>query len=96
MVLGEHRLIIDSPPLIQQSREGRTLPDVPVVIFSATTDTPRDERETWTAFHADLAASVPNGERIVLADTNHAINQERAAEVAEAINRVIEGPLPRS
>ncbi len=67
------------------------LPEVPVVIFSATTDTPRDEREAWTAFHADLAASIPNGEHIVLADTSHAMNQERAAEIAEAINRVVDG-----
>ena len=96
MVLAEHRLVIGSLPLIGQSREGRMLPDVPVVVFSATTDTPRDERETWTAFHADLAASVPNGEHIVLAGTSHAINQERAAEVAEATNRIIDGALPRS
>lgn len=61
------------------------------MVFSATTDMPRDEREAWTAFHADLAASVPNGEHIVLADTSHAINQERAAEIAEAINRVGSG-----
>jgi len=30
------------------------------------------------AFHAALAASVPSGEHIVLADTSHAINHERA------------------
>jgi len=92
MVLGEHQLIIESLPLIRQARAGRTLPDVPLVVFSATTDTSRREREAWTTFHADLAASVPNGEHIVLADTSHATNQDRPAEVAEAINRVIEGP----
>jgi pimeloyl-ACP methyl ester carboxylesterase len=91
MVLGEHRLIKDSLRLIQESRERGALPDVPVVVFSATTDTPRDEREAWTAFHADLAASLPNGEHVVLADTNHAINQGRPAEIAEAIIRVVEG-----
>lgn len=89
MVLGEHRLISDSLPLIRQIREERTLPDIPVVIFSATTDTPRDEREAWTRFHAGLAASVPNGEHIILADTSHAMNQERPAEIAAAINRVL-------
>jgi pimeloyl-ACP methyl ester carboxylesterase len=91
MVLGEHRLISDSLALIQESRERRALPDVPVVIFSATADTPREEREAFTAYHADLAASVPNREHVILADTDHAINQERPAEIAEAIIRVIEG-----
>ena len=91
MVLGEHRLISDSLPFIQESRERRALPDVPVVILSATMDTPREEREALTAFHADLAASVPNGEHVVLAVTDHAMNQERPAEIAEAIIRLIEG-----
>ena len=92
MVLGEHQLISDSLPLIQESRERRALPDIPVVIFSAATmDTPREEREAFTAFHADLAASLPNGEHVVLADTDHAMNQERPAEIAEAIIRLIEG-----
>jgi pimeloyl-ACP methyl ester carboxylesterase len=89
MVLGEQRLITDSLPLIRQSRQGRTLPDVPVVVFSATADTPGHDREAWTAFQAELAASAPNGQHIVLADTSHAMNQDRPAEVAEAINRVI-------
>jgi pimeloyl-ACP methyl ester carboxylesterase len=95
MVLGEHQLIGGSLALIRQRREGRTLPDAPVVIFSATTDTPRDEREAWTGFHARLAASAPNGEHIVLADTSHAVNQERPAEIAAAINRLIEGARSR-
>lgn len=96
MVLGEHQLISDSLPLFKQSREERTLPDVPVVVLSATTDTPRDEREAFTACHADLAASVSNGEHIILADTSHAMNQERAPEIAGAIIRVIGCNLARS
>ena len=44
----------------------------------------------WTGFHADLAASVPRGKHVVLADTSHATNQERAPEIAEAIKRIIE------
>jgi pimeloyl-ACP methyl ester carboxylesterase len=90
MVLGEHRLISDSLLLIRQTRQELTLPDIPVVVFSATTDTPKDERATWTSFHADLAASVRNGEHIILADTSHATNQERPAEIAAAINRVLD------
>jgi pimeloyl-ACP methyl ester carboxylesterase len=51
--------------------------------------TPGDQREKWTSLHADLAEAVPGGRHIVLADTDHAINQERPAEIAEAILRVI-------
>jgi len=94
MVLGEHELIRDSLPLIRQIREDRLLPDVPVVVLSATTDTQEDERKEWTAFHADLAASVPRGEHIILADTSHAMNQQRPREIAAAINDVVEHGRP--
>jgi pimeloyl-ACP methyl ester carboxylesterase len=90
MVLGEHQLISAALPLIRQTRAEQRLPDIPIVILSATTDTPKDERDEWTRFHADLASSVPNGEHIILADTSHAINQERPAEIAAAINRVLD------
>jgi len=90
MVLGEHRMISDSLLIIRQTRQERKLPDIPVVIISATTDTPKAERETWTGFHADLAASVPSGEHVILADTSHAMNQERPTEIAAAINRVLD------
>ncbi len=90
MVGEEKRLVFESLPLVQQSRAAGTLPDVPVVIFSATTGRSKEQRELWTGFHADLAASVPRGKHVVLADTSHATNQERAPEIAEAINRIIE------
>src|SRR5215472_6413173 len=90
MVLGEHRMISDSLLVIRQTRQERKLPDIPVVIISATTDTPKAERETWTGFHADLAASVPSGEHVILAETSHAMNQERPTEIAAAINRVLD------
>jgi pimeloyl-ACP methyl ester carboxylesterase len=91
MVADEKRLVVESLPLIRHLRTGRTLPDVPVVVFSATTGRSSDQRETWTALHARLAASVPRGKHVVLADTSHATNQERAAEIAEAVNDIIEG-----
>jgi pimeloyl-ACP methyl ester carboxylesterase len=90
MVGDEKRLVFESLPLLQHSRAAGTLPDVPVVIFSATTGRSKEQRELWTGFHADLAASVPQGRHIVLPDTSHATNQERAPEIADAINRIIE------
>lgn len=90
MVRDEHQLVVESLPDIRQARAGRTLPDIPVVIFSATTGRPEQERQTWTGLHAQLAASIPGGEHIVLADTSHAVNQERPAEIADAISRILD------
>jgi hypothetical protein len=63
---------------------------VPVVILSATTGAPRQSREKWTALHAQLASSVRQGTHTVLEDTGHEMNQDRAPQIAEAINRVID------
>jgi pimeloyl-ACP methyl ester carboxylesterase len=90
MVGDEKRLVLDSLPVVRQSRAERALPDVPVVVFSATTGRSQEQRKIWTGLHAKLAASVPRGKHIVLADTSHAINQERPVEIAEAVNRIIE------
>ena len=89
-IRDEHRLVIASLPAISASRARRALPDVPVVVFSATTGRPQHERDIWTGYHAALAASVPGGKHIVLADTSHAINQEQPEEIAETITRIIQ------
>ncbi len=90
MVGQEKRLVFESLPLLRHSRAAGTLPDVPVVIFSATKGQTKELRELWTGFHAELAASLPQGQHIVLPDTSHATNQERAPEIAAAINRIID------
>ena len=90
MVRDEHQLLFDSLPAIRRLRAEGTLPDVPVAVLSATTGSPTTEqRELYTSYHAALAASVPRGRHIVLADTSHAINQERPGEIAEAIKEVV-------
>jgi len=90
MVLDETLLVIDSLPRIQKMRESQSLLDIPVVILSATTGTPKPQRERYTSFHAEVATSVLRGEHIVLPDTSHAANQERPAEIAGAINRIVD------
>ncbi len=50
---------------------------------------PERERQIWTSFHAQLAASMPQGRHIVLADTSHAINQERPGEIAAAVIEIL-------
>jgi pimeloyl-ACP methyl ester carboxylesterase len=89
MVRDEFQLVADSLEEIRQRRQ-TPLPNIPVVVLSATTGQPPREREAWTNFHAGLAASVPRGEHIVLSDTSHAVNQERPTEVTNVVLRVIE------
>jgi pimeloyl-ACP methyl ester carboxylesterase len=86
----EKRLVFESLPAIRQARAATALPDVPVVIFSATTGRSEEERQKWTARHVRLAASIPRGKHVVLAGTSHAVNQERPAEIAQAINHIID------
>ena len=72
MIQDENQLYTKSL-LIRRTRASATLPDVPVVVLSATTGMPEDQRETFTNLHADLAASVPRGTHVVLADIGHHI-----------------------
>ena len=90
MIQDENQLYTKSLSLIRRTRASATLPDVPVVVLSATTGMPEDQRETFTNLHADLAASVPRGTHVVLADIGHHIIKELPERVAEAINRVLE------
>ena len=85
MIRDEHQLIADSLKVIQQRRAESPPLAMPVILFSATTGQPQPERERYTAFHASLIASLPAGRHVVLADTTHAMNQDRPAELAEAI-----------
>ena len=79
-------------PTIQQRRAESPPLAMPVILFSATTGQPPPERERYTAFHAALIASLPAGQHVVLADTTHAMNQERPAELAEAIISLLGRP----
>lgn len=90
VVRDEHEMIFNSLSTIRRLRAECTLPDVPVVVLSATTGRPEEQRRVWTSHHAALAASVPRGRHVVLAETSHAINQERAPAVADAIKSVID------
>ena len=89
MVQDETRLFDDSIQLIHQIRSSAPLPDVPVVVLSATTGAAEEHRARWTAAHAELARAVPGGTHIVLADTHHAINQDRPEAIAAAVGQVV-------
>jgi pimeloyl-ACP methyl ester carboxylesterase len=92
MIRDEHQLIADSLNVIQQRRAESPQLAMPVILFSATTGQPQPDRDRYTAAHAALIASLPAGQHVVLADTTHAMNQERPAEVAEAIISLLDQP----
>ena len=85
---AECRLFDESIPEIHRIRASGPLPDVPVVVLSATEGAREDHRKAWTRLHAELAASVPRGRHVILADTDHAVNQVRPDAVAEAVQSV--------
>jgi len=92
MVQDEHQLIADSLTTIQQRRAKSPPLTVPVILFSATTGQPQPERERYTAHHAALIATLPAAQHVVLPETTHAMNQERPAELAEAIISLLNRP----
>jgi pimeloyl-ACP methyl ester carboxylesterase len=89
MLADESRMALASIPQISAIRATHPPPDVPMIVFSATTGQPAAQRRAWTHTHAGLAASAPCGTHIILSDTGHAIHQERPQEVAAAIARAI-------
>jgi pimeloyl-ACP methyl ester carboxylesterase len=89
MIKGESELFDNSIALIRQIRSAAPLPDVPVVVLSATTGAAPEHRAKWTGVHAELARSVSDGTHIVLADTHHAINEHRPDAIVDAISQVI-------
>jgi pimeloyl-ACP methyl ester carboxylesterase len=89
MVLSESDLFTGSVAEIHRIRSAGSVPDVPLVVLSATTGTTKEFRDRWTGVQANLAASVPGGTHIVLPDTGHAINAERPEAIAAALNQVL-------
>jgi pimeloyl-ACP methyl ester carboxylesterase len=73
------------------------LPDLPVVVLTAGDPehtknlvAPWDDYELWVRTHADLAASVPRGEHVIVGDAAHIIFQKNPDAVLDAIRRVVQ------
>jgi pimeloyl-ACP methyl ester carboxylesterase len=90
MIADEHRMITRATPLIRQIRAASGLPDVPVVVLSATKGLPKGMRDRWTQRQGELTAKANWGEHLIAEDTGHAIHQERPEQVTDAISRVLE------
>jgi pimeloyl-ACP methyl ester carboxylesterase len=88
-VLDEFRMAMASIPQISAIRAAHPPPDVPMIVFSATTGQPAAQRRAWTKAHADLAAGARRSTHTILPETGHAIQEERPREVAAAIARIV-------
>jgi len=85
----EFRGILVSAPML---RAAASLPDVPLVVLSATRGAPRRMRRHWTTLQAGIAAAAPNGRgrHLVVADSDHSIHHDRPDLVAAAVLEVVE------
>jgi len=90
MLRDENRLSSTAIPLIRQIRSASALPDVPVVVLSATKGLPKGIRGRWTKRQAGLTTTAAGSEHIIVAGTGHAIHQERPEQVTTAVLRVID------
>ncbi len=89
MLRDENRLSVTAIPHIRHVRATSALPDVPVIVLSATKGLPQGMRGRWTAQQAGLAESAA-GQHLIAHDTGHAIHQERPDQVRTAVIRVLE------
>jgi pimeloyl-ACP methyl ester carboxylesterase len=86
----EFRAIVASAPGLR--RAAGSLPDVPLVVLSATGGAPRGVRRHWTTLQAGVAAAAPGGRgrHLVVADSQHNIHHDRPDLVASVVLEAVE------
>jgi pimeloyl-ACP methyl ester carboxylesterase len=87
MIGVENRLGFGEVPRIRQARS--SLPDVPVVVLTATTGKPPALQRVSTRLLAQLAADAPRAELVVVAESGHYIHHDQPAVVVETIATVL-------
>lgn len=90
MLRDENRLSSTAIPVIRQIRLTSAVPEVPVVVLSATKGLPKGIRGRWTKRQASLTQTLAAGEHIIADGTGHAIHQERPERVTDAVLSVVD------
>ena len=90
MLRDENRLSSTAIPAIRQIRLTSALPEVPVVVLSATRGLPKGIRGRWTKRQASLTQTLAAGAHITADGTGHAIHQERPGQVTDAVLSVVD------
>jgi pimeloyl-ACP methyl ester carboxylesterase len=88
-MVEENRIADRCRPWVAPLRRSSSLPDVPVVVLSAT-DKPPWLLDQTLRLHHDVAAAAPRG-RCVEVDTGHYVHRERPEAVIEAVDEVLAG-----
>jgi pimeloyl-ACP methyl ester carboxylesterase len=88
MLRDENRLGTTAIPYIRQVRATSALPDVPVVVLSATKGLPKNMRGRWTKRQASLTETAAC-QHLIAQDTGHAIHQERPEQVTTTVIDVV-------
>ncbi len=76
--------------MIRRVQATSALPDVPVVVLSATRRSPRGVREHWTQLQAGVAAGARRGRHVVVPGAGHAVHVDRPNVVTDAILAIVE------
>jgi pimeloyl-ACP methyl ester carboxylesterase len=85
MISAENRLGAASVSLMRAARIAPRLPDVPLVVLTATTGKPPALQEQSAQLHAGVAAEAPRGRQIVVENSGHYIHHDRPEAVIDAI-----------
>lgn len=88
-IRAEYRAIVSGQAGIRRARAAASLPDVPIMVISATRGFPPSVRKRWSALQADVAAAGPNGRLVVVPGAGHAVQHERPDVVVEAVLQVL-------
>jgi pimeloyl-ACP methyl ester carboxylesterase len=78
---------------VEQARQIKTFPDIPLIALSAGKpdfDITQEVLEKLQELHADLANQSPQGVHIIAHESGHAIQLDKPELVIDAIRQVIE------
>ena len=78
---------------IEQTRQTKSFPDIPLIVLSAGKpdfDITQEVLEKLQALHADLTNESPQGVHIVAHESGHAIQLDKPELVVDAIRKVVE------
>lgn len=91
MIQAQGRLMLAAHSTAQAraARAGSALPDVPVVVLSATTGLPKRFRERVTAVHAQIAASTRRGHHTIVDCSGHYIHHDQPETVVRTVRAAI-------
>jgi len=86
---AEARLVGQSAALVRDARIASDLPDLPLVVLSATSGLPPGARARFTALQIAIAVSTRRGRHLVVDGAGHYIHHDQPGLVVDAIRSVV-------